>query len=117
MDSAAAEVFVATWVEAWNARDLEAILAHFTNDVVFTSPRAIQLLGGDGVVRGKDALRHYWDVGIAHAPDLHFDVVGLYVGVDVLVINYRNQSGGLVCEVLLFDGELVREGHGTYLSQ
>ena len=33
-----------------------------------------------------------------------------------MVINYRNQKGGLVCEVLLFDGDLVREGHGTYLA-
>jgi hypothetical protein len=34
----------------------------------------------------------------------------------VLVINYRNERGGLVNEVLHFDGDLVREGHGTYLT-
>ena len=34
----------------------------------------------------------------------------------LVVINYRNQRGGLVNEVLIFDGDLVREGHGTYLS-
>ena len=33
-----------------------------------------------------------------------------------LVINYRNQAGGLVNEVLLFAGDLVAEGHGTYLA-
>ena len=39
-----------------------------------------------------------------------------YVGVDTLVINYRNQTGGLVCEVLTFVDGLVVSGHGTYLS-
>jgi len=48
-------------------------------------------------------------------PDLHFDVVGVYGGASVLVINYRNQGGTLVNEVLEFDGGLVCRGHGTYL--
>jgi hypothetical protein len=39
----------------------------------------------------------------------------LYVGVHTLVINYRNQAGRLVNEVLVFDGALVAQGHGTYL--
>jgi hypothetical protein len=39
-----------------------------------------------------------------------------YIGVSTLVINYRNQKGGLVNEVLVFDGDLVKEGHGTYLD-
>jgi hypothetical protein len=49
-------------------------------------------------------------------PDLHFEVVGVYVGVDTLAINYRNQMGRLVNEFLIFDGSLVRQGHGTYLG-
>lgn len=48
-------------------------------------------------------------------PDLHFDIVGVYERESVLVINYRNQRGALVNEVLEFDGGLVRRGHGTYL--
>lgn len=40
----------------------------------------------------------------------------MYVGVDVVVINYRNHVGNLVCEVLhLHDGLVVR-GAGTYLE-
>jgi hypothetical protein len=49
-------------------------------------------------------------------PDLHFDIVGVYQGESVVVINYRNQSGALVNEVLEFDGGLVCRGHGTYLT-
>ncbi|MEW2131386.1 nuclear transport factor 2 family protein [Streptomyces sp. NPDC005435] len=117
MDHVTARTFVDSWVTAWNAHDLDTLLAHFADDVTFRSPVAAQLLGGDGVIRGKDALRAYWEEGLRRIPGLRFEVVGSYVGVDSLVINYRNQKGGLVNEVLLFDGPLVTEGHGTYLGE
>jgi hypothetical protein len=104
------------WVRAWNAHDVEAVLAHFHDDVVFSSPVAARLLPETGgVVRGKAALRDYWVAALKVVPDLHFDVVGVYRGESLLVVNYRNERGGLVNEVLVFDGGLVREGHGTYL--
>ncbi|MFJ8929669.1 MULTISPECIES: nuclear transport factor 2 family protein [unclassified Streptomyces] len=117
MDHVTARTFVDSWVTAWNAHDLDALLAHFADDVTFRSPVAAQLLGGDGVMRGKDALRDYWTEGLRRIPDLRFEVVGSYVGVNSLVINYRNQKGGLVNEVLIFDGPLVTDGYGTYLGE
>lgn len=116
MDQTQAESFVEKWVTDWNAHDLEALLDHFADDVIFTSPAAVQVLGGDGVIRGKEALRRYWTEGLRQVPDLRFELVGFYLGVGVLVINYRNHKGGRVCEVLRFDGPRVVEGHGTYLG-
>lgn len=131
MDPTTVSRFVTEWVDAWNAHDLERLLAHYTDDVTFTSPVAAQLLpGSDGVLRGKEALREYWAEGLRRIPDLRFEVVAAYAGVDLVVINYRNQRGGLVCEVLHFDSTdtdstdsthsthsgLVRSGHGTYLE-
>lgn len=108
--------FVDEWAAAWNRRDVDAVLAHFHDDVVFTSPIAAEISpGSGGVVLGKAALREYWCAALEAVPDLHFDIVGVYCGTSVLVINYRNQKGGLVNEVLEFDGALVRRGHGTYL--
>jgi hypothetical protein len=117
MDYSRVRDFVGTWLEAWNGHDVEAVLAHFAEDATFTSPVAARILeGSDGVVHGKAALRNYWREGLRRIPDLRFDLVGIYVGVDTIVINYRNQSGGLVNEVLRFDGPLVVAGHGTYLG-
>ncbi|KQY24506.1 polyketide cyclase [Cellulomonas sp. Root485] len=107
--------FSADWVAAWNAHDIEAVLAHFHDDVVFTSPTAARVVpASGGVVRGKAALRSYWTEALALVPDLHFTVERLYAGVNVLVLGYRNQAGGLVDEVLVFADGLVVEGHGTY---
>jgi len=106
------------WVRAWNAHDVEAVLAHFHDDVVFTSPVAARLLPETGgVVHGKAALRDYWTTALAQQPELRFEIVGVYRGQSTLVINYRNHRGQLVNEVLTFGADgLVREGHGTYLA-
>ena len=117
MDHDAALVFAEQWVRDWNAHDVDALLTHFTDDIVFTSPVAVRLFDGDGVIRGKEDLRKYWAEGVRLIPDLRFEVLAVYAGISTLVINYRNQAGGVVCEVLTFDGPLVREGHGTYLAQ
>ncbi|NUP52288.1 MAG: nuclear transport factor 2 family protein [Catenulispora sp.] len=118
MGMIAAREFVDGWVAAWNAHDLEAVLAHFTEDAEFASPVAVQLLpDSGGVVRGKAALRAYWAEGLRRIPDLRFEVVGYYEGVGILVINYRNQIGRLVNEVLLLDADgRVSRGYGTYLG-
>ncbi|MDT5210939.1 MAG: hypothetical protein QOF67_3354 [Mycobacterium sp.] len=42
------------WVQAWNAHDVEAVLDHFSDDVVFTSPVAARVVPeSGGVVRGQ----------------------------------------------------------------
>lgn len=117
MDRHTAEAFVEEWARSWNDHDIEGVLSQFSDEVVFTSPHAAQLIPeGDGVVRGKDSLRRYWEEGLERVPDLHFEVLGVYVGVHAIVVNYRNQRGGLANEVLIFGDGLVIEGHGTYVE-
>jgi ketosteroid isomerase-like protein len=111
-----AVAFSQQWVRAWNAHDVEAVLRHFHENVVFTSPVAAKLVPETaGVIRGKPELRRYWTVALQSIPDLRFAVEGVYQGVDILVILYRNQNDGLVNEVLKFSADQVIEGHGTYL--
>ncbi|MBA0049200.1 nuclear transport factor 2 family protein [Mycobacterium sp. NPDC050853] len=108
--------FTEAWFAAWNAHDVEAVLAHFHEDAVFTSPYAAQIVPDSrGVAKGKEAIRAYWSTALESNPDLHFEPVNVYVGVQALVINYRNHRGDLVNEVLIFNGDTVIEGHGTYL--
>lgn len=108
--------FVDRWIARWNAHDVDGVLEHFAEDVTFTSPTAARLIeGSDGVLRGKSALRDYWTYALGHNPDGHFELVGTYVGINTIVINFRNEKGVLVNEVLTFDGPLVVEGHATHL--
>jgi len=107
--------FAAAWLAAWNAHDVEAVLAHFHEDAVFTSPFAASLFPeSGGRLAGKQAIRDYWTAGLARVPDLRFTLDTLFVGMDCLVIAYVNQKQVRVSEVLKFAGDLVIEGHGTY---
>jgi hypothetical protein len=48
--------------------------------------------------------------------DLRFELLGVCVGTTTIVIDYRNQRGGLASEGLVFEGLSFIEGHGTYLE-
>lgn len=109
--------FAAEWIEAWNRRDVEAVVAHFVDECVFTSPVAKQIgFSPDGVVRTKAALRRYWKAALDRNVLLHFRLAGVFEGVDTLVIRYFNQDDEERAEVLTFRGGLVIRGHGLFLS-
>lgn len=105
--------FAREWEAAWNRRDVEAVLKHFHDDVVFTSPVAKRIgFAEDGVVKGKDALRRYWTMGLEKTPGLRFQVTAVYEGVNTLVITFKNERGTDRAEVLTFRDGLVVAGHG-----
>ena len=106
--------FADRWIGAWNARDLEAVLTDYADDVVFTSPTAVRFAPeSEGTIRGKHALRRYWTVALQGNPDLRFELLDVYAGIDTVVLHYRNQVGGLVNEVLTFRDGLIAVGHAT----
>lgn len=96
-----ARAFAAAWVDAWNRRDLDAILAHYAADVVLTSPLAARWFArADGTVLGTAELRDYLTVGLHAAPDLHLEVHHTLVGVDGVTVVYTRENGALVAEVM-----------------
>jgi hypothetical protein len=116
MDAEFALTFTEEWQAAWNSHDVDRVLAHYADDVVFQSPYiAHRFQEPTGEVHGKDALRSYWASGLAQQPDLQFAVDDVRVSVDTLVVNYRNQHGHAVSEVLRFKERLVCWGCGAYV--
>jgi ketosteroid isomerase-like protein len=110
MDHTEAHAFADAWIAGWNAHDLDAVLAHYADDIVFRSPVAPAITGEpSGVVRGRDALRRYWSAGLERIPDLHFELLEVAVGIDAVALRYRNQAGRVVTEIADFaDGRIVR---------
>lgn len=62
------------WTEAWNRFDIDAVLQHFEEDVIFSSPTALQVVGVP-TVRGKTALGDYWRAARERIQSLHFTLV------------------------------------------
>jgi ketosteroid isomerase-like protein len=109
LDAEQAAAFAEEWIKAWNAHDLERILAHYAEEIVFLSPVA-QKAVGNGRVVGKNALRAYWTKALAANSDLAFELTGVRVGHECLTILYRNHRGQEVAETCEFraDGLVVR---------
>lgn len=106
-----------TWVEAWNTRDLERVLALYDDAAVMTSDR-IPVMGFDpsGTIRGKDALRAYWGKALGLIPNLHFTVIDVFVSPDSVVVLYQNERGKRICEYLrVNDAGLIVQGSANHL--
>lgn len=65
--------FGEAWAEAWNARDIDTVLAHYADSVTFHSPVAAQV-AGTPVLRGKAALRAYWTMALRRISHLRVTV-------------------------------------------
>lgn len=106
-----AKEFAAEWISAWNARDLDRILAHYAENVVLTSPVAARVSGDPaGMVTGIEALRNYFAKGLDLFPELQFTLVDAMQGISSLVLYYKNQSGTHTGEFMEFnaDGKVTR---------
>jgi len=95
------------WYEAWNAHDLDRILSHYAEDIVFSSP-FIAALGVDpsGTVIGKPALRAYWGLALKRFPELRFEPTAALFGSSSVTLVYRAVEGLQAAEVV----ELGRDG-------
>lgn len=109
--------FAESWIAAWNAHDLDAVLAHCYEDFEFSSPLIKQFANEpSGKLIGKNAVRAYWRIGLSRLPDLHFELVDVFAGVDCLTILYRGPRG-LSAEVFEFDANgQVQRGQALYAS-
>ncbi len=68
---ASAQSWAWHWINAWNSRDLEAVLSLFADEAEFRSPKA-EAITGNGTVHGKAALEAYWREALMRVGTLRF---------------------------------------------
>jgi hypothetical protein len=106
LSRAFAEAFANEWLSAWNDRDIDRILSHYADDIVFHSPRIAKVLGNDASsVRGKKALQAYWTEALDQARRIFFDLDEILIGSDAVTILYTNHRDERVAETFVFNDE------------
>ncbi len=104
IDSATARRFAEQWIDAWNRHDLDAVLAHYAEDFEFASPLIVAIAQEDtGALKGKAAVRAYWEKGLRQLPDLNFQLIDVLTGINQATLYYRGHRG-MVAETFVFDG-------------
>lgn len=112
-----AQQFVQEWLSAWNNHNLDPILDHYRDDLIMSSPRIPALADEpSGTLVGKERVVPYWKKALALNPQLHFELIMIFFGVDSVVIHYKNPRG-LAAEVFFFDDQgLVTRVAANYLG-
>src|SRR5262249_26555547 len=118
IDRSWAERYATEWAASWRAKNLNAVLSHFSPEIVFRSPVIATVLGKkQASVTGLSELRHYWSTALAKAHDVRFEILNVGIGSDAVTIFYRNHRHDHIAETLVFgeDGKVI-QGIVTYLK-
>lgn len=102
-----AKTFAEEWVSSWNSHDIEKILSHYAEDFVIETPMAAKRLPETcGLVKGKEAVREYWKIGLQKNPELEFEILDVLTGISGLTIYYMNKStNNKAVEVMIFNNQ------------
>lgn len=110
----------AQWFDAFNEHDLEKLLALYHDNAEHFSPKLkIRLPETNGLVKGKDALRSWWQDAFDRLPSLQYTPITFTANDDRVFMEYIRQVDDepdmKVAEVLeIKDGVIVasRVYHG-----
>ena len=91
--------------DAWNRRDLEAIMMRYAENVALSSPAVVGRMGrADGWLHGKAKVREYFAIGLK-TPGLHFELVDILFGVNAICMIFRRETGVTVSDIFEFDDQ------------
>ena len=94
--------FAQEWLAAWNSRSIDAIMHHYADSIVFSSPFAIAIAPASaGLIKVKEQLRNYFSAALAKYPDLHFELFQVLVGVSSVVLYYKSVKDLYAAETMV----------------
>jgi hypothetical protein len=83
------------WFDAFNAHDLEALLALYDDQAEHYSPKLkVRQPETKGLIKGKTALRTWWKDSFEQLPELHYEVLKLTCEDDRIFMEYIRQTPG-----------------------
>lgn len=83
------------WFAAFNAHDLEALLALYAEDAQHYSPKLkARQPATNGLIRGKTALRAWWQDAFDRLPSLRYEVIKLTSDEEQVFMEYIRHVEG-----------------------
>jgi SnoaL-like domain len=101
-----ASQFAEEWIEAWNNHDLNRILAHYSDDIIFSSPLLASLGGvATGNLSGREALGVYFKAALGKFPSLRFELRAVFHGTDALTMVYKSVNDLVAAETMVLNDD------------
>lgn len=100
------------WFEAFNEHDLEKLLSLYSDTAEHFSPKLkIRKPETNGLIKGKKALREWWQDAFDRLPTLKYEVIKLTADEDQVFMEYmrhiKNEEDLRVGEVLQIKNGLI----------
>ncbi len=101
-----------TWFEAFNEHNLEKLLSLYDDQAQHYSPKLkARLPETKGLIKGKDALRSWWQDAFDRLPTLQYEVIKLTADEEQVFMEYTRHVQGeedlSVGEVLQIENGLI----------
>ena len=109
--AADAQEFAKSWFAAWNAHDLDGMMAHYAEGIEHSSPFTARYNNDPDCksLLGRAAVRAYFGRALERNPTLRFDPMHVAVGVSTMAFVYRRMTGEVAVETFeMRDGLVVR---------
>jgi SnoaL-like domain len=94
------------WIESWNRHDLESIMAHYADNVIFEANTVVNRWNRpDGQLHGAHELREHFRRGLELAPALHFELEAVLTAPSGYAALYHRDNGNRVLDVVQLNAD------------
>ncbi len=94
------------WIESWNSHDLDAVMSHYADDVVFEANTVVKRWNRpDGRLCGASELREHFRRGLELVPSLHFELEDVLTAPSGYAALYRRDNGNRALDVVELNDE------------
>ncbi len=98
------------WVQAFNQKKLDGLLSLYAEDALHYSPKLkLRKPETEGFIKGKAALKDWWQDAFERLPDLNYEIVKLTADEEQVFIEYVRRTLG---EPDLYVGEVLEIKNG-----
>ncbi len=114
MNSNSLKAIAAIWINAFNHKDLEQLLSLYHESAEHFSPKLkARHPETQGLIKGKKALRQWWQDAFERLPSLHYRLIRLTAEDNRVFMEYVREVTG---EADLYVGEMLEFENGLIVA-
>jgi ketosteroid isomerase-like protein len=94
------------WINAWNNGDINSLINHYADEVVFYSSAAKRRWNvHEGKLSGKDALENHFRKAFEEFPTMKITLRKLLQGTDGVLLVYERENGKMMADFVQFNDQ------------